>query len=70
MIVLFTERLGIAPVVGVWGKRHEVPCHPQLEGYLQAWLRAACNLQSTSDLHAAAREHQAQIERDVQPRAE
>lgn len=40
MIVLFTERLGIAPVVGVWGKRHEVPCHPQLEGYLQAWLGA------------------------------
>jgi len=36
MIVLFTERLGIAPVVWVRGKRHEVPCHPQLEGYLQA----------------------------------
>jgi hypothetical protein len=65
MNVLFTERLGIAPVVGVWGKRHEVPCHPQLGGYLQAG-----NLQSTSDLRAAAREHQAQIERDVQPRAE
>jgi antitoxin HigA-1 len=32
----------------------------------QFWL----NLQSTYDLRAAAREHQAQIERDVQPRAE
>jgi addiction module HigA family antidote len=32
----------------------------------QFWL----NLQSTHDLRAAAREHQAQIERDVQPRAE
>ncbi len=28
------------------------------------------NLQSSYDLRAAAREHQAQIERDVQPRAE
>jgi addiction module HigA family antidote len=32
----------------------------------QFWL----NLQSTYDLRAAARKHQAQIERDVQPRAE
>jgi len=23
------------------GKRHEVPCHPQLAEYLQAWLAAA-----------------------------
>jgi integrase len=23
------------------GKRHEVPCHPQLTEYLQAWLAAA-----------------------------
>src|SRR6266849_2688061 len=23
------------------GKRHEVPCHPQLEEYLQAWIAAA-----------------------------
>ena len=23
------------------GKRHEAPCHPQLEEYLQAWLAAA-----------------------------
>src|SRR5712692_236663 len=23
------------------GKRHEVPCHPSLEGYLQAWIAAA-----------------------------
>jgi addiction module HigA family antidote len=32
----------------------------------QFWL----NLQSTYDLRAAAREHQEQIEREVQPRAE
>lgn len=32
----------------------------------QFWL----NLQSTYDLRATAREHQTQIERDVQPRAE
>jgi len=32
----------------------------------QFWL----NLQSTYDLRAAAREHQKQIERDVQPRRE
>jgi hypothetical protein len=44
----------------VWGKRCEVPCDPQLEGYLQAWLGAAGNLQSAYDLRAAAREHQAQ----------
>ena len=23
------------------GKRHEVPCHPELEGYLAAWIKAA-----------------------------
>jgi integrase/recombinase XerD len=23
------------------GKRHEVPCHPQLEAHLQAWITAA-----------------------------
>jgi len=23
------------------GKRHEVPCHPELEGYLTAWAKAA-----------------------------
>jgi addiction module HigA family antidote len=32
----------------------------------QFWL----NLQSSHDLRVAAREHQAQIDRDVQPRAE
>jgi integrase/recombinase XerD len=24
------------------GKRHEVPCHPQLEEYLKLWITAAC----------------------------
>jgi integrase len=23
------------------GKRHEVPCHPELEDYLAAWIKAA-----------------------------
>jgi integrase len=23
------------------GKRHEVPCHPELAGYLAAWTKAA-----------------------------